>query len=318
MNHTLSVPATQRRSGIGPSRSSRRSRSELELRDRLASSERQPLARYTGSDGRPREVIARQGIAGSVLVVDRDAISHEDRLLVAHLAADEPAENAALVCRNYVADVRVRRFRCRHVTEADALTSPRLEAAWERSGCEQPEGSEAELDSFGSAYRLELVASGMRIPAMRWCRRRAPLSEQSEPVSLRSAIACLESYEPLCSITQQALATHARNAEISTSILGSELSRVRESPIVLNRRLRETVLAALDEQRLSMSEIAIRCGRIKRDCNGNESGETSWLARRLGLLADSGQRAPTPWIHSDVLALIARQGLAIAPREVEL
>ena len=33
-----------------------------------------------------------------------------------------------------------------------------------------------------------------------------------------------------------------------------------------------------------MSEIATRCGRVKRDSRGNESGETSWLARRLGIL----------------------------------
>jgi len=67
-----------------------------------------------------------------------------------------------------------------------------------------------------------------------------------------------------------------------------------------------------------MSEIAIRCGRLKRDRKGNESGETSWLARRLGLLPEGGQSTTTPWIHSDVLALITRRGLGISPREVEL
>ncbi len=67
-----------------------------------------------------------------------------------------------------------------------------------------------------------------------------------------------------------------------------------------------------------MSEIAIRCGRVKRDSRGNESGETSWLARRLGLLPEGGHSTPTPWIHSDVLGLIARQGLGVSPREVEL
>jgi hypothetical protein len=67
-----------------------------------------------------------------------------------------------------------------------------------------------------------------------------------------------------------------------------------------------------------MSTIAIRCGRVKRDRRGNESGETSWLARRLGLLPEAGQVMPTPWIHSDVLALIARRGLGVSPREVEL
>ena len=67
-----------------------------------------------------------------------------------------------------------------------------------------------------------------------------------------------------------------------------------------------------------MSEIAIRCGRIKRDRRGNVSGETSWLARRIGLLPEGGGDEPTPWVHSDVLALIARDGLGVSPREVEL
>jgi hypothetical protein len=31
-----------------------------------------------------------------------------------------------------------------------------------------------------------------------------------------------------------------------------------------------------------------------------------------------GKPRPTPWVHSDVLALIARDGLGISPREVEL
>ena len=90
------------------------------------------------------------------------------------------------------------------------------------------------------------------------------------------------------------------------------------SPIVLNRGLREAVAELLAREQLSMSEIAIRCGRIKRDGRGNESGETSWLARRLGLLPEGGHDAPTPWIHSEVLALIARDGIGVSPREVEL
>jgi hypothetical protein len=67
-----------------------------------------------------------------------------------------------------------------------------------------------------------------------------------------------------------------------------------------------------------MSEIAMRCGRVKYDSRGNVSGETSWLSRRLGLAPEGGEAHPTPWVHSDVLALIARRGLGISPREVEL
>ncbi len=69
---------------------------------------------------------------------------------------------------------------------------------------------------------------------------------------------------------------------------------------------------------ISASEIAIRCGRVKRDSRGNVTGETSWLARRIGLAPEGGGSTPTPWVHSDVLGLIARRGLGVSPREVEL
>ena len=64
-----------------------------------------------------------------------------------------------------------------------------------------------------------------------------------------------------------------------------------------------------------MSEIRIRCGRTK---DAGQSGDTSWLARRIGRLPEAGKTQPTPWVHSDTLALIARDGLGVSPREVEL
>jgi hypothetical protein len=138
------------------------------------------------------------------------------------------------------------------------------------------------------------------------------------PVCLRETVGALERYEPVCGLTRRALARYRDDTNVSTAVLRGELERLRESPIVLNRKLRQTVLAAIERHGLSLSEIAIRCGRIKRDSKGNASGETSWLARRLGILPESGASRPTPWVHSDVLALIARNGLGISPREVEL
>jgi hypothetical protein len=114
------------------------------------------------------------------------------------------------------------------------------------------------------------------------------------------------------------LARYCEDASVATTVLRGELERLRDSPVVLNRKLRQTVLAAVERQGLSMSEIAIRCGRVKRDSKGAASGETSWLARRVGILPESGASNPTPWVHTDVLALIARNGLGISPREVEL
>jgi hypothetical protein len=100
--------------------------------------------------------------------------------------------------------------------------------------------------------------------------------------------------------------------------LRNELERLCESPVVLNRGLREAVLEAIDRRGLSMSEIAFRCGMVKRDRHGRASGETSWVARRIGLMPEGGENAITPWVHTNVLATIARKGLGVSPREVEL
>jgi len=276
------------------------------------------LGRYTDRHGDAREVIARRGAAGSTLVVDRDGATHGDPRLVAHLAADEPAENAALVCSRYLEDALAGGSRCRPLTAEDARIAPFAEEPQADVEADPLAGGAHPVDRCGCCYRLELVDSGMSIPELRWCRRSPEPALDCEPVSVREAVASLESYEPVRALTLRALSLHGRCGAVSATVLRAELVRVQESPIVLNRRLREVVLATVERQELSMSEIAIRCGRVKRDRRGNETGETSWLARRLGLLPEGGQSALTPWIHSDVLALIARRGLGVSPREVEL
>jgi hypothetical protein len=276
--------------------------------------DRRMLGRYIDRHGRSREVIACRGAAGSTLVVDRDRSTHEDARLVAHLAADERLENAALVCARFLEDVAAGGGRCRLLTAADTKIVPFDDHA----ELDASAHTAMPFDRLGCSYAIELVPSGMSIPELRWCRSHPAPSQGREPLSLRDVSASFESYEPACSLTRRALAQHDRDPGVSAAVLRAELARVRESPIVLNRRLREVVLATVERQRLTMSEIAIRCGRVKRDRRGNESGETSWLARRIGLLAEGGQATPTPWIHSDVLGLIARSGLGISPREVEL
>jgi hypothetical protein len=282
------------------------------------------LARYTDWHGHPREVTTAAGSAGSVLVLDRDLATRGDRRLIAHLAADEPPENAALVCVHYLEEVRRGGGRCRCVVREDFETVPFADELESADGLEfEPHaashsGGGEPLDAQGRRYGLELLQTGMSIPQLRWCRH-PPLRADGElqPVSVREAVACLESYEPVRTLTRRALALHRPTGEVSTAALRAELQRLQVSPIVLNRTLREAVVATIERQGLSLSAIAIRCGRIKRDSKGNESGETSWLARRLGMLAESGHDTPTPWIHSDVLALIARRGLGVSPREVE-
>lgn len=277
------------------------------------------LGRYTDAAGRTREVIAGRRGDGCVLVVDRDALTLGDRRLVAHLAVDEPVENAALVCAHYLQDAH--RGGCRRVTAEDLIGKPLPEEDEEFRRCAREIDLEAQRGRAGedAVYHLELACTDTAARELRWCRHpRQTGPTAPRPVCLREAVGSLESYEPVRGLTGAALAKYRDDANVSTAVLRSELERLRESPIVLNRRLRQTVLVATERDGLSLSEIAIRCGRIKRDSKGNTSGETSWLARRVGILPESGCSRPTPWIHSDVLALIARNGLGISPREVEL
>jgi hypothetical protein len=275
------------------------------------------LNRYADLEGRLRQLIALPGAGGSVLVVDRDAVTLGDRRLVAHLAADEPRENAAVVCDHYIQNPAGRW--CRAVTQEDLEVVPFADAGEIEPQTEVSSEETALIDKQGRTYRLELGSAGMSIPEMRWYRcSPAGEEESSESISMREAIAGLESYEPVRMLTHKALALHRNDPQISVAVLRAECARMDVSQIVLNRGLREAVLSAAAAQGLSMSEIAVRCGRVKYDSRGKESGETSWLARRLGIVPEGGESVPTPWIHSDVLALIARCGLGISPREVEL
>jgi hypothetical protein len=278
------------------------------------------LGRYADDRGEPREIVCRAGANGSRLVIDRLAPTRGDQRLVAHLAADEPAENADVVASLYIADTEGRH--CRRLELDDLRCDPFLaRTADPAQALEQPsETIEGQLiDARGYTYRLDTTRNGSSLPELRWLRH--PPGDDDldpEPVSVRHVIGALESYEPARALTGRAVATHDRDEALSISLLRAELHRLNGSRIVLNRGLREAVLTAVHQRGLSMSEIALRCGRFKRDPNGNESGETSWLGRRIGLLAEGGKSAPTPWVSSEVLALIARRGLGVAPHEVEL
>ena len=279
------------------------------------------LGRYTDAQGHSRVVVALAGAKGSVLVVDRDASTFGDRRLVAHLASDEPAENAALVCSHYLQDSEGRFARC--VTPEDLERVPFAEAEEVQeihlTAPAPPSGMQlAGRDGYG--YQLQLLAGDRCSHQLRWCECSGDWKECSgpQPVSVREVIASLQSYEPVRALTVRAIAAYRDDSKVSVAMLGSELERVDCSPLVLNRGLREAALSVLEREGLSLSEIAMRCGRVKRDSHGRCSGETSWLARRLGILPAAGESTPTPWVHSDVLGLIAREGLRIRPCEVEL
>jgi hypothetical protein len=277
------------------------------------------LGRYTDHrSGATREIVARAGAGGSVLVVDRDALTRGDKRLVAHLAPDEPRENAALVCEHYLREPPAGRS-CRRVTPQDLEVVPFADTNQIEPQAEATSSATALTDTQGRTYCLELHPTGMSIPELRWSRR-SPAAEpsSSEPISMRETIASLESYEPVRTLTRKALALHRDDSEVSVALLRAESARMEVSKIVLNRGLRAAVQREVARGQVSMSEIAMRCGRIKHDKRGNQSGETSWLARRIGQLAEGGQDSPTPWVHTDVLARIARDGLGASPREIEL
>ena len=275
-----------------------------------------PLACYVDCHGDHREVVVQAGAGGSVLVVDRDTSNLSDQRLVAHLCADEPAHNAALVCASYLEQMERGDCRCRALTPADWRTVPFSDDHPDAADSPRPASLGTPVDRLGRTYRIRPLRASLFIPELRWRRYSPASAPEPRTVSVREAIAALESYEPVRTLTAQALA-NAQGQALSTAVLRAELVRVQLSPIVLNRRLREAAQTYMQREGVSLSEVATRCGRVKRDAAGNESGETSWLARRLGIVPEGGREAPTPWIHTDVLGLIARRGLGLSPREVE-
>ncbi len=279
------------------------------------------LGSYIDRGGKRREVVAYRGPGQSTLVIDHEQGTRADCRLVAHLAADEPVVNARMVASVYLADER--RPRCRRVTRKDIKVAPATELHAGRiiDGDAVPAGgADVLIDRHGRVYRLELAASiHMKIPQARW--HSYPPEGHEGPaaiVSLRSVIGALEDYERARVLTCDCLAAYDEDPAVSTTALHGELRRVFSSRVVLNRRLREVVREVVAANGVSYSQIAMLCGRVKRDARGNLSGDTSWLRRRIGVTPEGGKATPCCWVHSDVLALIARQGLAVSPREAEL
>jgi hypothetical protein len=317
-------------------RARRQTSASSRVRRRARSTGPARLGHYRDRHGRQRELVALRGHAGSLLVVDRDAATLRDRRLVAHLGAEEPAGNAQLVCGSYLSSPRGRW--CRRLHPGDLLAAAPGEPAYERdrqadadagsnggSDAAQPLllAPTAPIRARGYLHRLEAIEHGRSTVGrsrveLRWCRRPDGSKQRWEPVALREVVAALESYEPARGLTAAAISRHDGNARVSLRRLRGEYRWLCTTPMVLNLGLREAVQGAIDRGELSMSEIALRCGVVKRDRHGKPSGETSWLARRVGLMPEGGAKRITPWVHSDVLALIAREGLRLSPREVEV
>lgn len=281
-----------------PPRRAQRTSVEQSLRQQWA---------YLVPDGPLRELVTLDGHAGSTLLVDQIALSGADRRLVAHLPADEPPANVALTCRLYLAD-RLRRGHCRKLRAGDLAADPLPPAAAD------PQAIERELtDTEGHLLRLRRV-DGPSWP-LRWTRSLAPHRQQPyEVVPLRRAIGCMQTYEPILTLTAQAAAA---TPGLASGRLRTELAQLRASAIVLNTQLRAAVLAATAGGQATLSQIAIACGHTKLAPDGHRVGETTWLKRRIGIRGDGTGAPPTPWIDQRVLELIAIRGLGLAPIEVE-
>ncbi len=280
--------------------------------------ERAPcLGRYVERETQDvRELVGLARPDGSTFVVDRLARTAGDGRVVARIAASEPPENAAMIAEMYLAD-ETRRGRCR-LLSADDLARTRPASSPASIASTVLEHAPL-LDGEGYCFRIRELTTGRSVPELRWARSRLhDEQEPPEPVTLRDVVARLEDYEPARALTIETLAAYREDPSCSTCTLDGELQRLQASTIVLNRGLREAVRGAVKFRGLSMSEIALRCGRTKRDRAGRVSGETSWLARRIGQVPESGEQHPSPWVQNDVLALIARDGLRVCPCEVEL
>jgi hypothetical protein len=164
-------------------------------------------------------------------------------------------------------------------------------------------------------FEIQPVAGNLR-----WTVR-PPQDEGEAPVdpavvTLRDVVGALEAYKPATSMTRSALDERIEWPEhASRLILRSELKRVETSPIVLNTAVRQGLLEAM-ARGVTFADVARACGRTRHPDGSNP--ETSWLQRRRGLIPEAGGSHATPWAHTDVLALIARQGLNRSPHEFGL
>jgi hypothetical protein len=127
------------------------------------------LGRYVDIVGDAREVVALPGALGSVLVVDRDSSTLGDLRLIAHLAGDEPPENARLVCDGYLKDSRGRWSRS--VTPEDLQAVPFAEEQLPDAPGAVPPGEVELTDRHGristeGAHRRALRSLGALVPVL--------------------------------------------------------------------------------------------------------------------------------------------------------
>ncbi|HEY2217649.1 MAG TPA: hypothetical protein VGH21_09135, partial [Solirubrobacteraceae bacterium] len=110
------------------------------------------------------------GTGASVLVLDRDATTLGDRRLLAHLAPDEPQENAALVCHSFLRRLQLGDCRCRLLSPVDLCSIPNADEVDEGELSSPTANPDILCDDLGRAHSIEHVAGETSIPQLRWCR----------------------------------------------------------------------------------------------------------------------------------------------------
>ena len=188
MTSTLTSPSPAARRAASRDTSVSKRRRPTRIQRQRAGRDQRLLGSYTDQQGHAREVIARGGAAGSTLVVDRDRDTHGDARLVAHLAGDEPCENAALICERYLEDPVATRRRCRLLTAEDARITPFAEPA---DGDVDRSQGEAVSRSTGDGcrYGLEPSTAACRSPSCAGVGIPADGRRRGRAVSVREAVA---------------------------------------------------------------------------------------------------------------------------------
>ena len=178
---------------------------------------------------------------------------------------------------------------------APRLAAPTSVASSEGRRAHQPAAAYVPVALTDAPVRRYMLRFSGTTLELRWIAHARPRVARLAPVAPREVVGALESYEPVCALTRAAVARFRDAiARVSVATLSVELRRVESSPIVLNRKPTRGGARGGRERGVSLSAIAMACGRVKYDRRGNHSGETSWLARRVGLLPSAPTRVPTP------------------------
>src|ERR1039458_8181725 len=187
------------------------------------------LGRYVALDtGQTRAIVSLPRPDASTLVVDYLVSTLGDGRLVAHLASDEPPENARIVCEMYLADET--RGRCRRLTPQDLDRSRLADSPPNGNGAASQHTPLLEAETCGD--RIREIATDGSLAELRWTRSLHPGREEPfEAVSVRDVVARLQDYEPARAITTGTLAVHHQDCGLSSCRLRGELERLTCSPI---------------------------------------------------------------------------------------